>query len=90
MTIATVNPANGRLVRSFIPLTEPELDARLQCAAETFLRYRRTPVGQRARMLLRAAEILEAENGLNGIARGGSGASAAVADTCGAAIEVPT
>jgi succinate-semialdehyde dehydrogenase/glutarate-semialdehyde dehydrogenase len=61
MTIASVNPATGQTLRTFIPLSEPELDARLQCAADAFARYRRTPLIERTRMLLRAAEILEAE-----------------------------
>jgi succinate-semialdehyde dehydrogenase / glutarate-semialdehyde dehydrogenase len=61
MTIASVNPATGQTLRTFTPLSEPELDARLQCAADAFGRYRRTPVAERTRMLLRAADILEAE-----------------------------
>jgi succinate-semialdehyde dehydrogenase / glutarate-semialdehyde dehydrogenase len=61
MTIATVNPATGQVLRTFTPLSEPELDARLQCATDAFRRYRRTPVAERTRLLLRAAEILEAE-----------------------------
>ncbi|HEV7366832.1 MAG TPA: NAD-dependent succinate-semialdehyde dehydrogenase [Gemmatimonadales bacterium] len=61
MTIASVNPATGQTVRTFTPLSEPELDARLQCAADTFRRYRKTPLAERTRMLLRAAEILESE-----------------------------
>jgi succinate-semialdehyde dehydrogenase / glutarate-semialdehyde dehydrogenase len=61
MTIATVNPATGKTIRTFTPLSEPELDARLQCAADTFRRYRKTPLVERTRMLLRAAEILEGE-----------------------------
>ena len=61
MTIATVNPATGQLLRTFTPLSEPELDARLQCAADAFRRYRKTPLADRTRMLLRTAEILEAE-----------------------------
>src|SRR3954471_6949892 len=63
MTIATINPATGQTVRTFVPLSEPELDARLQCAADAFRRYRRTSLVERTRMLLRAAEILEAEKG---------------------------
>jgi succinate-semialdehyde dehydrogenase/glutarate-semialdehyde dehydrogenase len=61
MTIASVNPATGQTLRTFTPLSEPELDARLQCAADAFGRYRRTPLVERTRVLLRAAEILEAE-----------------------------
>jgi succinate-semialdehyde dehydrogenase / glutarate-semialdehyde dehydrogenase len=61
MTIATINPATGKTIRTFTPLTEAELDGRIQCAADTFRRYRRTPLAERTRLLARAAEILEAE-----------------------------
>jgi succinate-semialdehyde dehydrogenase/glutarate-semialdehyde dehydrogenase len=61
MTIATINPATGETIRTFKPLSEAELEGRLQCAADTYRRYRRTPMADRKRMLLRAAEILEAE-----------------------------
>src|SRR3954468_24086567 len=61
MTIATTNPATGQTVRTFVPLSEAELDARIQRAADTYRRYRRTPLAERTRMLIRAAEILEAE-----------------------------
>jgi succinate-semialdehyde dehydrogenase / glutarate-semialdehyde dehydrogenase len=61
MTIATINPATGQTIRTFTPLTDTELDARIQCAADTFQRYRRTPIAERLRKLQRAAEILEAE-----------------------------
>ena len=61
MPIATVNPSTGLTVRTFKPISDSELDARLQCAADTYRRYRRTPLADRTRMLLRAAEILEAE-----------------------------
>src|SRR6478672_1522560 len=61
MTIATVNPATGQIIRTFTPLSEPELDARLECAADAFLRYRRTPIAERTRLLQRAAEILDSD-----------------------------
>jgi succinate-semialdehyde dehydrogenase/glutarate-semialdehyde dehydrogenase len=61
MTIATVNPATGQTLRTFTPLSEPELDARLQCATDAFRRYRRTPLAERTRLLMRAAEILDGE-----------------------------
>src|SRR6188508_639884 len=61
MTIATVNPATGQTIRTFAPLSEPELDARLQCAADAFLRYRRSPIAERTRLLQRAAEILDSD-----------------------------
>ncbi len=61
MTIATVNPTTGETLRTFTPLSASELEARLQCAADRYRNYRRTPVAERSRMLLRAAEILESE-----------------------------
>lgn len=61
MPIASQNPATGETLRTFAPLTEAELDARLACAADAYRRHRRTAVAERARMMLRAAEILERE-----------------------------
>ena len=60
-TIASVNPATGQIVRAFTPLSEAELDARIQRAVDAYHRYRRTPVAERTRLLLKAAEILEAD-----------------------------
>lgn len=60
-TIASVNPATGQIVRAFTPLSEAELEARIQRSADTYASYRRTPVAERARLLLKAAEILESE-----------------------------
>ncbi len=59
--IASVNPATGQTVRAFTPLSEAEVDARIQLAVDTYGRYRRTPVAERTRLLFKAAEILEAE-----------------------------
>src|ERR671921_688836 len=61
MTIATINPATGRTERTFQPLSDAELDSRIQCAADTYRRYRRLALPERTRMLIKAAEILEAE-----------------------------
>jgi succinate-semialdehyde dehydrogenase / glutarate-semialdehyde dehydrogenase len=61
MPIATINPATGQTIRTFQPLSAEQQEARLQCAAEAYLRHRRTPFAERARLMLKAAEILEAE-----------------------------
>src|SRR5688500_12431694 len=66
MTIATINPATGRTERSFQPLSDAELDARIQCAADTYQKYRRLALRERPRMLMKAAEILEAEKEIFG------------------------
>jgi succinate-semialdehyde dehydrogenase/glutarate-semialdehyde dehydrogenase len=61
MSIATINPATGETVRTFAPLSAKELEAKLQLAIDTYHRYRTTPLADRKRMMLRAAEILDAE-----------------------------
>ncbi|WP_326954254.1 NAD-dependent succinate-semialdehyde dehydrogenase [Amycolatopsis sp. NBC_01286] len=61
MAIATVNPATGERVREFDALTEEQLDGKLALAAEAFRAYRKTSFGDRAALLRRAADILEAE-----------------------------
>ncbi|MGH7499586.1 MAG: NAD-dependent succinate-semialdehyde dehydrogenase [Gemmatimonadales bacterium] len=60
-SIATVNPATGKTLRTFKPLTPQELEAKLQLAADTYRRYRRTPMADRKRMMLKAADILDGE-----------------------------
>ena len=61
MPIASIDPATGATLRSYDALTEEQLEARLRLADEAFREYRRTPLADRARWLVRAAEILEAE-----------------------------
>lgn len=61
MAIATTNPATGETLRTFDPLTDAELDERLALAATGFERTRRTSFDDRAAVLRRAAEILDAE-----------------------------
>jgi succinate-semialdehyde dehydrogenase/glutarate-semialdehyde dehydrogenase len=61
VAIATVNPATGETLRTFIPLPVPDLDEKLRRAAESFRSYRQTPFADRARKMVRAAEILEGE-----------------------------
>jgi succinate-semialdehyde dehydrogenase / glutarate-semialdehyde dehydrogenase len=63
MPIATINPATGETLRTFDPLTDTELDDKIAHAAKTFQTYRRIPLAERAAWLLRAAEILEADQG---------------------------
>src|SRR6201993_4446300 len=61
MGIATVNPATGEVVKTFTALSNAEVEAKVQRAAETFLSYRKVPFADRARMMTKAAEILEKE-----------------------------
>src|SRR5437868_10011531 len=61
MGIATVNPATGEVVKTFTALSDAEVEAKVQRAAETFLSYRKVPFADRARLMTKAAEILEKE-----------------------------
>jgi succinate-semialdehyde dehydrogenase/glutarate-semialdehyde dehydrogenase len=61
MAISTINPATGEEVESFDPLSEEQVEEKLQRATETFNEYRKTSFEERAQMLTRAAEILEEE-----------------------------
>ncbi|MGC9504986.1 NAD-dependent succinate-semialdehyde dehydrogenase [Baaleninema sp.] len=59
MGIATINPATGETVKTFQPLTDEELDRKLDRADRTFKQYRRTMMVQRSKWLRAAADILE-------------------------------
>jgi succinate-semialdehyde dehydrogenase/glutarate-semialdehyde dehydrogenase len=61
MAIASINPATGERLRTFEPLTDAQIDEKLQRAADTFRTYRHTSFAERGRMITRAAEILETE-----------------------------
>ena len=61
MAIATTNPATGELLKSFEPLSEQQIEEKIRTAAATFAEYRKVPFAERARMMVRAGEILEKE-----------------------------
>src|ERR1700674_287060 len=61
MAIATINPATGELIKSFEPLSDSQIEVKLQRAADTFSSYKKVPFAERARMMLKAAAILESE-----------------------------
>jgi len=61
MAIASINPATGQLLKTFDPLSDAQIDQKLQRAASAFCQHRRLPFADRARIMLKAAEILEAE-----------------------------
>ena len=67
MAIATTNPTTGEVLKTFDPLTEPQLADALAKAEAGFQALRRSPYRQRAGWLEAAAGILEAE--ADGIAR---------------------
>jgi succinate-semialdehyde dehydrogenase / glutarate-semialdehyde dehydrogenase len=61
MAIASINPATGQTVKSFDPLSDREVDDRLERASSTFASYRLTSFEQRARWMNAAAALLDAE-----------------------------
>ncbi|KDQ65445.1 NADP-dependent succinic semialdehyde dehydrogenase [Streptomyces halstedii] len=59
MPIATVNPANGETLRTFDAHGEKEIEQRISAAARAFRTYRTTGFADRARLLNRAADLLD-------------------------------
>ncbi|MFD3835488.1 NADP-dependent succinic semialdehyde dehydrogenase [Streptomyces sp. NPDC058642] len=59
MPIATVNPANGETLKTYEAMGPEEIERRLQLAEATFRTYRTTPFAERARLLHRAAGLLD-------------------------------
>ncbi|ULR49063.1 NADP-dependent succinic semialdehyde dehydrogenase [Streptomyces deccanensis] len=59
MPIATVNPANGETLKTYDALGEEEIEHRLATADATFRAYRTTSFAERARLLRRAADLLD-------------------------------
>ena len=59
MAIATINPATGEVVKTFQPLSEAEIEKKLQLAVNVFKAEGKTPFALRAQRMLKAAEILE-------------------------------
>ena len=61
MPIATVNPATGETLRTFVPDDDAAIERKLALASTTAATWRRVPVQERAAVLARAADILERE-----------------------------
>jgi succinate-semialdehyde dehydrogenase/glutarate-semialdehyde dehydrogenase len=61
MPIASINPATGEVLKEFEPHSDAQIEEKLQRAAEVFPRYRLLPFAERARMMAKAADILESE-----------------------------
>ncbi|MGX1128975.1 succinate-semialdehyde dehydrogenase/glutarate-semialdehyde dehydrogenase [Streptomyces glaucescens] len=59
MPIATVNPANGETVKTYEAMGEEEIERRIQLAEATFRTYRTTGFAERARLMHRAADLLD-------------------------------
>ncbi|QEV21488.1 NADP-dependent succinic semialdehyde dehydrogenase [Streptomyces alboniger] len=62
MPIATVNPATGETLETFEPIAPAEIERRIAAAHAAYGRYRTTGFGERARLLGRAADLLEEDS----------------------------
>jgi succinate-semialdehyde dehydrogenase/glutarate-semialdehyde dehydrogenase len=60
--IATINPTTGETVRTFLAMTEGEVDSRIARADAAYRKYRGTTFAERREWLSRAGDILEAEH----------------------------
>ncbi|AFZ13965.1 Succinate-semialdehyde dehydrogenase (NAD(P)(+)) [Crinalium epipsammum PCC 9333] len=61
MGIATINPATGETLKTFEPLTDVEIAAKLGQAQQAFEDYRKISIAEKAKWMNKAAEILEAQ-----------------------------
>jgi succinate-semialdehyde dehydrogenase / glutarate-semialdehyde dehydrogenase len=61
MAISSTNPATGELLQAFAPLSDQQIDDKIQQAREAFLLHRQTNFADRSRKMIRTAEILDAE-----------------------------
>jgi succinate-semialdehyde dehydrogenase/glutarate-semialdehyde dehydrogenase len=61
MPIISRNPATGDVLRSFEPITDEELESKLDRASTTFRSWRKTGFAHRASLMLQAARLLENE-----------------------------
>jgi len=59
MTIASINPVTGEVLKTFTPLTAEELECKLALADSTFATYKHTSFADRTQWMNQAADILE-------------------------------
>ena len=51
MAIASINPATGQVLKTFEPLSDAQIEKKLQLAADTFSKFRKLSFRERARMM---------------------------------------
>ena len=61
MAIATINPATGETIKTYEALSDAQIDQKIARAAEVFPAFHKLSFAQRAKWMLKAADILEAE-----------------------------
>src|ERR1700749_192288 len=61
MAIESINPATGKLLRSFEPLTDEAAREKIALAAESFPAYSQVPLEHRSLWMRKLASLLEHE-----------------------------
>jgi succinate-semialdehyde dehydrogenase/glutarate-semialdehyde dehydrogenase len=61
MGIATINPATGETLKTFEALSDAQLEAKLARATRIFSEFRKTTFASRAALMVKAADILDAD-----------------------------
>ena len=61
MAIASINPATGQVLKTFEPLSDSEIEAKLRLASGAYAKHRKSSFADRSRMMMKAAEITETE-----------------------------
>ncbi|MCA8892597.1 MAG: NAD-dependent succinate-semialdehyde dehydrogenase [Hyphomonas sp.] len=59
--VQSINPATGEVIESFTPLTHAAIETALENASERFRTWRNVSLDERAELLNRAADVLEAK-----------------------------
>src|SRR5271166_5816468 len=59
MAIATINPATGEVIKKFEPLSDIEIDKKVQRAVGAFRSELKTPFSLRGQRMVKAAQIVE-------------------------------
>jgi succinate-semialdehyde dehydrogenase/glutarate-semialdehyde dehydrogenase len=61
MTIASINPATGEMLKIFETLSDSQIEEKLRLAVSAFSEFRETTFAERAAHMIKAAEILESD-----------------------------
>jgi succinate-semialdehyde dehydrogenase/glutarate-semialdehyde dehydrogenase len=62
MTMKSINPATGQVLKTFETLTSAEIQEKLERAQAAFLQYRKTEFSERASWMDNAAQLLETQS----------------------------
>ena len=61
MTIASINPATGEMLKIFETLSDSQIEEKLRLAVSAFSEFRETTFAERAAHMIKAAQILESD-----------------------------